>query len=281
MPITLQEIELKLSDDKFIHKISKNTGYDYLKLQRYILISLGEAKHTVELVNKYPIQDKAILEFGSGLGLASIMLYLQGYNITSFEPGGLGFEENNLVNQYIKQYFNLEFDLINDIDKIAPNSFYFIFSNNVLEHIDNIEETILKLDSYLEPKGIMLHNVPNYIIPYEPHFGIPFFPIFPRKMSFLISKKITNTSLWKSINFINVFDVKIYAKKAHATVKFDKQLIYKTIMRIEEDKKFAQRHQGISKIINIMKSMGILRILQILPVSLNTPMVFEWRKNID
>ena len=281
MSTAFNKIESKLLDDVFIHKMATDTGYEYLELKAYIHTSLEEAKHTISFIKKYSLKDKRLLEFGSGLGFASMILYIQGYNITSFEPGGLGFEKNILVNQQIKQYFDLEFILINDIDKISPNSFDFIFSNNVLEHIDNLEETIFKLDSYLKSGGIMLHNVPNYIIPYEPHFGIPFFPIYPKKMSFLIPKKITNTSLWKSLNFINVLDIKMYAKKANAIVRFERQLIYHTIIRMENDKNFAQRHKGISKILNIIKSLGLLKVFKILPVSLNTPMLFEWKKYVN
>jgi hypothetical protein len=98
-------------------------------------------------------------------------------------------------------------------------------------------------------------------------------------MSFLISNKITNTNLWKSINFINTFDVISYAKSANADLIFEKSLIYKTIKRIEKDKEFASRHVGISKIFNILKKLYILKVLKFLPVSLNTPMVFEWTKS--
>lgn len=281
MDVKFEKIEMKLLDDKFIYEVSENTGYQYLELQQYIMTSIEEAKHTISLIDKYPLEDKHILEFGSGLGLASIILYLEGKDITSFEPGGLGFEKNILVNKYIKEYFNLEFSLIDDLDKINPNSFDFIFSNNVLEHIDNIQETFLVLDNYLKPEGVMLHNIPNYLIPYEPHFGIPFFPIFPSKMPLIVSEEITSTNLWKSLNFINIFDVKSYAREAGAIVKFEKQLMFKTIVRMEKDKEFARRHKGISRIIKIIKAIGFLKIIQILPVSLNTPMVLEWRKKID
>lgn len=279
MSITFRKIELELLNETFIKEACTHSGYSQLELKKYIITSIEEAKYTVSLIKKYPLQNKIILEFGSGLGFASIMLHLEGYDITSFEPGGLGFEKNNLVNQFIKKHFNLNFILISDMAKVKDNSFDFIFSNNVLEHIENIEETILKLDKSLTGNGIMLHNVPNYIVPYEPHFGIAFPPIFPKKMSFLISKNITSTDLWKSINFINVFDVKSYAKKANAIVTFEKKLIYKIIERIDNDKEFANRHKGISNIINLLKKVGILKLIKILPVSLNTPMIFEWRKN--
>ena len=272
-------IEIKLLDETFIETLSQETDYDYDLLKNYITTSIEEAKHTLEMVSKYDLKDKHILEFGAGLGIASIVLKIHGYDITSFEPGGLGFEKNSLLIKAIKKYFDLEFNLINVMSDVKNASFDFIFSNNVLEHINNIEDIILQLDKALIHNGKMLHNVPNYIIPYEPHFGILFFPIFPKKMSFLISKKITDTDLWKSINFINVFDVTSYAKSANAKVVFEKQLIYKTIQRIEIDEEFAKRHTGISKIINILKKLGVLRLFQLFPVSLNTPMVFEWSKN--
>lgn len=272
-------IEKILLDEVFIKDISKNTDYEYDSLRNYIVTSLEEASHTLSLISKYDLSDKKILEFGSGLGIASIVLNSNGYNITSFEPGGLGFEKNILVNKYIKEHLNLEFNLVSDIECIKDNSFNLIFSNNVLEHIDNIEEVIYKLDSSLTKNGIMIHNVPNYIFPYEPHFGIFFFPIFPKKMSILISTKITNTDLWESINFINVFDIKSYAKKANAIVKFEKELMYKAINRIEVDKEFSKRHIKISKIVRVLRKIGVMNLVKILPIALNTPMIFEWRKN--
>jgi len=276
-----QNLENKLLSDEFLTGASKYSDYDYIQLQNYIITSLEEAKHTLKLISRYDLHNKNILEFGSGLGIVSLVLYIQGYLITSYEPGGLGFEKNLLINKYMKDFFELDFNLINNLAEIKNNSFDFIFSNNVLEHIDDIENTISALNEGLTRGGLMLHNVPNYIIPYEPHFGILFFPIFPKKMSFLISKKITETGLWKSLNFINTFDIVSYSKKHKVDVVFEKELMYKTIKRIDEDIEFSNRHVGISKIINILKKLGLLNSLRFLPASLNTPMVFEWRKRID
>lgn len=273
-------IEDKLLEENLIKLASQSCDYEYGELKSYIITSIEEAKHTLSLINRYDLQGKNILEFGSGLGITSIVLHLNGYKITSFEPGGLGFEKNILVNQCIKDYLNLEFELVNDLKYIKKNSFDFIFSNNVLEHIPEVQDTFVELNNILVEDGIMLHNVPNYIIPYEPHFGVFFCPIYPKKMSFMINRNITNTNLWKSLNFINSFDVKSYSKGAHATVVFDQELIYKTIMRLKCDKEFSNRHSGISKIINFITKIGLLKLLRLLPVFLNTPMVFEWRKNV-
>ena len=87
-------IENKLLDSDFIMKVSDDIGYEYKLLKSYITTSLEEAIHTLKLIYKYDLKNKKILEFGSGLGISSMLLSLKGYNITSFEPGGIGFEKN-------------------------------------------------------------------------------------------------------------------------------------------------------------------------------------------
>lgn len=277
--IDFESLESKLLNGDFIKNASNDVGYDYKLLKAYVVTSLEEAKHTLKLINKYDLKNKKILEFGSGLGISSMVLSLNGCNITSFEPGGIGFEKNALLNQYLKKYFSLHFNSLDNLADIRSDTYDFIFSNNVLEHIDNIEKTILHLDLSLKKNGIMCHNLPNYIVPYEPHFGILFFPIFPKKMSFLVSKEITKTGLWRSINFINVFDIKSYSRKANSKVTFEKRLIYKAIKRIDEDQEFADRHSNLRKLISLFRKIGFLHLIKLMPASLNTPMVFEWKKN--
>jgi len=273
-----ESLKSKLLNSDLINNISDDVDYDYKLLKSYITTSLEEAKYTLKLINKYDLKNKKILEFGSGLGISSIVLSLNGYDITSFEPGGMGFEKNALLNQYLKKYFSLNFNSLDSLGDIKCDTYDFFFSNNVLEHVDDIEKTILHLDLSLKNNGIMCHHMPNYIVPYEPHFGILFFPIFPKKMSFLVSKKITETGLWRSINFINVFDIKSYARKANSKVIFEKRLIYKAIGRVDEDQEFADRHNNLRKLIQFFRKTGILYLMKFLPVSLNTPMVFQWEK---
>ena len=272
-------IENKLLNSDFISKVSDDIGYEYKSLKSYITTSLEEAIYTLKLINKYDLKNKKILEFGSGLGITSMLLSLKGYNITSFEPGGIGFEKNKRLNKYFKKYFRLNFNSLENLADVKGNTYDFIFSNNVLEHIYDIEKTILHLDFSLKNNGIMYHNLPNYIVPYEPHFGILFFPIFPKKMSFLISKKITKTGLWKSINFINVFDIMSYSSKANSKLIFEKRLMYEAIRRLDKDLEFAERHRNLIKLFSFFRKIGFLYLIKLLPVSLNTPMVFEWKKN--
>lgn len=275
----LEYLKKNILNDEFIAATALASDYEPKQLRFYIETSLEEARHSLGLINGRDPDNKVILEFGSGLGLASSVLNMCGYNIVSFEPGGLGFEKNLIVNRLIRRSLNLDYILLNDMEQLSGHRFDIIFSNNVLEHIDNIEEVLSGLNKVLNCDGIMIHNIPNYIIPYEPHFGVFFIPLFPKKTSFLIPKQITDTNLWKSINFINYFDVIRYAKQNSATVEFRRQALYKTFLRLESDKEFQERHRGIGILALFLKKTNLINLLKFLPTFLNTPMIFEWKKN--
>jgi len=110
-----ESLESKLLNRDFIKNASDDVGYDYKLLKSYITTSLEEAKYILKLINKYDLKNKKILEFGSGLGIGSMVLSLNGYDITSFEPGGIGFEKNALLNQYLKKYFSLNFNSLGNL----------------------------------------------------------------------------------------------------------------------------------------------------------------------
>ena len=274
----LEELSRLLLDEQFLRQASENADYDFSILRSYISTSIEEAKHTLGVIQDEKLEGKRALEFGSGLGIASIVLYKNGFDIVSYEPGGLGFEKNAILNQFIKEHLDLQFTLINSIDELKNESFDFIFSNNVLEHISNIEETFVILNSILKDGGRMIHNIPNYIFPYEPHFGILFFPIYPKRMSFILPKKITGTDLWKSINFVNYYDIKRYARNNNADLMFHKALLYRALVRLNDDEEFGSRHQSIRFVVKILHASGLLSLLKFIPPFLSTPMVFEWAK---
>jgi len=275
----LHGLKSKLLDKEFLELTSVKFDYAYDDLESYIITSFEEAKHTISLINRYELKNMSILEFGSGLGIASILLHLKGYNIKSFEPGGLGFEKNTLINRHILAHLGLEIKVFEDLNDIDHGSFNLIFSNNVLEHIDNVEDVLYRLNNILSHNGIMLHNLPNYIFPYEPHFGVFFIPIYPKKMSFIINSNITSTNVWISLNFINAFDIKKFAKNMNAKITFDNMTMYHSVIRLKQDIEFQKRHSRIYRIIMLIQKLGALKLLKFLPFYLSTPMVFEWKKN--
>ena len=53
----------------------------------------------------------------------------------------------------------------------------------------------------------------------------------------------------------------------------------RTIRRLDKDLEFAERYRNLIKLFSFFGKIGFLYLIKLLPVSLNTPMEFEWKKN--
>lgn len=195
-----------------IEEISRRLELSHSIDKEYIVKLLetfsNEARVTLDLVGNRLVKNKRVLEIGAGLCLFSLFLKKEGYNIIALEPalGGFGVFEQ-IKNEILLWYVGLKLEVLNiPADKLNKNNhgcFDIVFSNNVIEHIPNLEESFLAMSEVLSNKGIMLHSCPNYLFPYEPHFGIPVIKPFSKlfKRVFKISSK-ANSDIWDSLNFI-------------------------------------------------------------------------------
>lgn len=123
----------------------------------------------------------------------------------------------------------------------------------------------------------MVHSCPNYSVPYEPHFGVPVLSNWPRLTYLIFSKKIsTNIELWSSLNFITYQEIKKFASQHNLVVHFQRKLLYKIFLRIENDPVFRERHKNfiIMSLFSILRITGAIKLLKILPPRCATPMQF-------
>lgn len=74
------------------------------------------------------------------------------------------------------------------IKKMASNtipfesgSFDFVTNNQVLEHVDNLDEVLAEIQRVLKPGGVVLSLFPDKGVWREGHCGIPFLHWFPKK----------------------------------------------------------------------------------------------------
>jgi hypothetical protein len=118
----------------------------------------------------------------------------------------------------------------------------------------------------------MVHHCPNYIIPFEPHYGLPLVPLFPHLTGKL--KGVYNDGVWQSLNFITYFKIKKIARKAGLKVTFKKDLMADAFERLETDEVYAGRHPMLKKIYPVLKYSGALWLMRQVPPSLCTPMTF-------
>ena len=88
----------------------------------------------------------------------------------------------------------------------------------------------------------MVHLCPNYTLPFEPHFGIPLIPFFPRATACLYPQTIKKLpGIWEELNFITAGRTKRLASAGGLTVSFDQGILAAAMRRFDRDQLFRER----------------------------------------
>jgi 2-polyprenyl-3-methyl-5-hydroxy-6-metoxy-1,4-benzoquinol methylase len=249
----------------------------------YLSTIKKEAEFGLDFISPYIKADLRILEIGSGMGLLATFLYSKGINITALEPGMGGFSVSSFLKKElcskkdISQPRHLDIP-VHELSNDLHGKFDLIYSINVLEHIPQLEEAIEKLTKSISNGGFMIHTCPNYTIPYEPHFGIPIIPFFP-KLTPLFFRKCRNSELFNSLNFISTYKLKRIIKNNNLVINYNKKVLYKTFLRLENDPEFRKRQSNyfIKFLFFFLKFSKLIKLTRLIPPFLSTPMVFEIR----
>ena len=247
-------------------------------LEATLKVSLEEAEYTVRWLEPWLHGGGRVLEVGAGLGLTSAYLASCGVDVCSVEPGGVGFERYERVNPLLRSSLGITHPhvavTVEEITTADLGTFDLVFSNNVLEHVDDVETALGALSALLRPGGVMVHNCPNYDVPYEPHFGVPLLPIRPASTARVLPTGITSTGLWESLNFVTAREVRRIAARRGATVTFERGLLGDAIDRFTEPE-FAARHPALGRVAGVLGALT--PALRRLPPGLATPMIVSWR----
>lgn len=268
-----------LRSQSFLDFMQSRVDYDINTIKREYLNYIEEAEFGVKLLSKFDLSNKRVLEVGSGAGIFMSWLLLNDVDIIGIEPSALGFSFHQDVLTAILDYFNLPkervFDMLaEELDAAITGKFDLIYSINVMEHIpvNNLELAFLKMKNVMAADGIMYHHCPNYIIPFEPHYGVPLVPFFPQLMGKW--KGIHKEDLWVSVNFITLPQVKKIARKLDMDVNFKKNVMKETFTRLELDQQFASRHRVLVRVYKVLKAVKIIDLLGLIPPMLSTPMTY-------
>jgi 2-polyprenyl-3-methyl-5-hydroxy-6-metoxy-1,4-benzoquinol methylase len=268
-------------------KISNNTGEGFENTVKILKTYINEARAALDFI--HPLlthHNDRILEVGAGLCIVSLFLKEEGFNIVALEPTTGGFDFFSVFQQVIiEHYRDTKLDILpypaKDLSKKNVGTFDLIFSFNVIEHIPDPFSTLHVLLKLLNAKGKMAHACPNYLIPYEPHFGIPVLASWPKLSNFFFFKKISgNRELWDSLNFITSLEVKRFAKQHNLSLQFSQGLLADAFIRLKKDPIFRERQKNIFVMMFflIMHFPGGLNLLKKLPPSCTTPMQFTLSK---
>ena len=121
----------------------------------------------------YVDQEFLILDFGCGSG-ANVQTFREnGYQIFGCD---IKFKTDSIVDldEMQKRGLIRLIDLTPYKLPFQDNTFDFIFSDDVFEHVRNYRETISELSRILKPDGLCLHTFASRYRPVEAHVFIPF-----------------------------------------------------------------------------------------------------------
>ncbi|MAZ66600.1 MAG: SAM-dependent methyltransferase [Kangiellaceae bacterium] len=247
---------------------------------------VNEAIAAYRLVSPFLSKDKRILEVGAGICVLSAFLAQEGYDIVALEPDSSEFEVFGAVRAAILKSVGIDdLNVLNitaqELTPLEHGTFDIIFSNNVLEHIPDLELAIEAMGSVLKDDGTMFHVCPNYIVPYEPHLQLPIIKICPMLTRALFPKKVASMqAVWDSLNFITYFKMKKVARDKLLDISFQKGVLYDNFDRLEHDSVFRERHSDsmIPVIYYVLKVTRLIKLVKYFPAFLSSPMQFTLRK---
>src|SRR5688500_10248844 len=113
--------------------------------------------HILEIITKNiaPLQkDSKIMDFGAGIGTLAKILEVK----TNIKP--LCFEIDPEQITLLKQH---NFAVISDLALVENNSLNFIYTSNVLEHIEDDQEILRQLHAKLQIGGRLVIYVPAFM----------------------------------------------------------------------------------------------------------------------
>lgn len=284
----LNEFLQSIPVERLAKELASSCGMSSEEARMFLEVYANEMRMTLELVGEKLEPGLKMLEVGAGLCLFSVFLRKQGYDITALEPSVSGFGKFEIAKRVILDAYAdlnlrvLEFPAQNL--ESCNDRFDLIFSNNVLEHIPELEEAWLGMCAVLKPKGMMVHNCPNYFFPYEPHLGIPILKFFPQLSEFFFRKRVDKyRAIWDSLNFVTYFDIRRISRIHGMDVRFKRGLLLEALNRIERDPLFRERHSSsfIFVAYTIFCKIGLLGLLRYIPPAFSTPMVFQCSRSIE
>ncbi|CAN5649315.1 hypothetical protein BH10ACT3_BH10ACT3_23750 [soil metagenome] len=269
----------RLCSPDFLDELAQATALPLDAVRTRVTMAVAEAAQTLRVIEGLDLPaGQRMLAVGAGLGLASAFLSSQGFDVTALEPGGVGFEEHLVVAEKLAALAGWDHPLltigVEQLDPARHGHFSLIFSNNVIEHVERADASLRAMARVLTPEGLMVHSCPNYSIPYEPHFGLPLLPWRPRWTARLLPRRVSESDLWSSLNFIRARDVIATGVKLGYVVEFRSGALAASLERLGTDVEFRARHRLLAGVAVVARSTGMIRLLRRLPSTWSTPMDF-------
>lgn len=149
-----------IPDQTEIFRYYQSENYDSHKINKtsisgvvYSIVRNFKIRNKYKLIRKLTTHT-TLLDYGCGTGDFIKFLYTKGFLAYGIEP-------TEAARNFATQNNKVKVGDLNDLRNLKPKSFGVISLWHVLEHVPNLNETILKLKDILIDDGVMIIAVPN------------------------------------------------------------------------------------------------------------------------
>ncbi|MDR2039932.1 MAG: class I SAM-dependent methyltransferase [Bacteroidales bacterium] len=156
------------------------TGTDTLEIMAN---AVKYNRYLESLIIKYVPKDAKVLDIGAGIGTFAKKIASKGYSVHCIEP------DPKQAGEIQKGGLSASLS----VSDIEDNSVDFIYSLNVLEHIENDDEILVEWAKKLKPGGLILIYVPAFNVLYSSFDkAVGHFRRYRKKM---LKNKVSNAGL--------------------------------------------------------------------------------------
>jgi SAM-dependent methyltransferase len=153
----------------------------------------------------YLTPEKKILEVGCGFGAFTVFCRaMYGYLTCGIEPDTLA---RNLAHE-LAELAGVDCPIENSTGENLPfanQSFDFVYSSNVLEHVQDPARVLAESVRVLKPGGYLFFTYPNYCSFWEGHYGVPWIPCLSKPLAKAYVRLFgRNPRYIDSLHFLNV-----------------------------------------------------------------------------
>ena len=219
-------------------------------------------------------KEKKILDVGCGGGLLVDYLIINGYEAEGCD----NYQYDKNTKQMVEIIDNNRAIHKNDIYNLNFTKKYdLIFLSNVIEHFDDWQNALKKIEKILKDDGIIIFLFPNYSFKIELHFILPI--IINKNITYSIfKKKIHNLEkvngrigLWDSLNFIKPKDLVNYFSKKNYELSVDKdyfsRMLDKALINSKKNnKKKSLLFLTLIFLSNVVSYTGLIKVYKFIPL---------------